>query len=247
MSHRLLVLDILDHPSFSFRHDYEEVLYRLRPPSLDIVITDPIGTDLLRRLDPRDYIGIVVSGSFTPYSTDVGWLRDLRAFIECVREHGRIPLLGICMAHELIADMYGGEVCLNPAGSELGTRSFQLTGHGRSSPLFRRFPSRFKLQAAHSHDVTRLPVGAVPLAGNERTPYQALQYENLYGVQFHVDITAETLRRWIRANLPSEAMVAAGSLHDVTDYERWLQMEISNTAERDRFFTNFLELCYVGI
>jgi GMP synthase (glutamine-hydrolysing) len=243
MKERVLVLDILDHPTFSFREDYVEVLERAARPSTEVVVLEPIADGGFADLDPADYIGVIVSGSFTSYSTPVPWMGELRAFIERARDYGRIPLLGVCMVHELMADMYGGEVALHPDGSELGTRQFHLTDEGRKSPLFAGFPPTFAMQSAHRHDVVRVPRETTVLAFNDRCPYQAFRYQNLFGVQFHVDVPADTLRGWIRTNLDADALISQGRIQRREDYEPWLD-HIHDTPERQLFFANFVNLCY---
>ncbi len=240
---RLLVIYVLDHPRFSFIDDYCDVLERVLPDDVDLEIIDAIEHDVLGSLDPEDYLGIVVSGSFTKYSTDVGWLHDLRAFIERVRVHGTVPLLGVCMAHELIADMYGGEVKLNPHGSEIGTVELRLTKQGRRSPLFAGFTPAFHLQAAHRHDVLRAPPDAEVLAANERSPCQALRLENLYGVQSHLDISAETLRRYLRTEGGAQTLTALGRIATPEQLEDFLASEIRETDDRERCFANFVAIC----
>ncbi|MDO8561518.1 MAG: type 1 glutamine amidotransferase [bacterium] len=100
-----------------------------------------------------------------------------------------IPLLGICYGHQLIANMYGGQVVNDKEQNKFGAFETVLTGEGKRDRLFSVLPPRFFAQYAHKDSVTVLPLGATLLAGGERCRFSALRYgKKTYTVQFHPEV-----------------------------------------------------------
>lgn len=111
----------------------------------------------------------------------LGWIR------EAVERE--MPLLGVCYGHQAVAAALGGRVERHPAGWELGTVEVELTDEGRTDPLFEGFPTRFLVQTTHEDQVVALPPGAVLLARNDHSPYQALAVGgSCRTVQFHPEV-----------------------------------------------------------
>ncbi len=101
----------------------------------------------------------------------------------------KIPLLGICYGHQLIANMYGGEVGNDNEQSKFGSHDVHLTDEGRRDTLFKNFPESFVAQYAHNDSVTKLPEGATLLAGSHGCRFSALRYGvSAYTTQFHPEV-----------------------------------------------------------
>jgi GMP synthase (glutamine-hydrolysing) len=125
----------------------------------------------------------------------------------------RIPVLGICYGHQLLAYALGGTVENNPNGREYGTAQLKLTPEAKDDPLFHGLPNPLKVQESHTQSVRILPPGAALLAGNEKDPCQAfVMNENAWGVQFHPEFDAEIVRAYIRVN--REALAKEGQNPD---------------------------------
>ncbi len=102
----------------------------------------------------------------------------------------KIPLLGICYGHQLIANMYGGEVRNDKGQSKFGSYEVQLTDEGKRDILFKNLPESFVTQYAHNDSVTKLPEGATLLASSHGCHFSALRYgTSAYSVQFHPEVT----------------------------------------------------------
>ncbi len=70
------------------------------------------------------------------------WLVDEKAFIrKAVKEIG-LPYLGLCLGHQLLAEVLGGEVGKS-AVPEIGVLDVQLTEAGATGVLFDGLPERF--------------------------------------------------------------------------------------------------------
>ena len=101
-----------------------------------------------------------------------------------------VPLLGICYGHQLIANMYGGQVDNDKEQSKFGSYEVQLTDAGKSDLLFKNMPESFIAQYAHNDSVTKLPQGATLLASAKGCRFSALRYgKAAYTTQFHPEVT----------------------------------------------------------
>jgi GMP synthase-like glutamine amidotransferase len=70
-----------------------------------------------------------------------------------------------------------------------------LTGEARSDPVFGEAPHELVTLQWHG-DTFELPDGAVRLASSPAYANQAFRFERAYGVQFHLEVSAEMAREW---------------------------------------------------
>ncbi|HEY3765573.1 MAG TPA: aminodeoxychorismate/anthranilate synthase component II [Gaiellales bacterium] len=120
---------------------------------------------------------VVSPGPGTP--ADAGVSADLIA-----RAASRIPVLGVCLGHQVIVELYGGAV--GRAGQIVHGKPDQVSHDG--SPLYAGIPSPFEAGRYHS----LAAVGAVPavLEVTARTPdgeVMGVRHREhaVHGVQFH--------------------------------------------------------------
>ena len=106
-----------------------------------------------------------------------------------------LPVLGVCLGAQLIAKTLGARVYRNPS-SEIGWAPVYFTEAAKGDPLFSGFSSPTTF--FHWHGETfDLPAGAEWLAYSELCRNQAFRYgTNVYGVQFHPEITPEMIVDW---------------------------------------------------
>ena len=120
------------------------------------------------------------------------WLRDELAWLRERLDAG-VPVLGLCLGAQLLATALGGTVTrTNP---EIGWTAVELTDAGRQDPVIGALPSRFEACQWHSWQFS-LPGGAELLA-TSRAGVQAFGHGASRGVQFHPEVDAATLGRWI--------------------------------------------------
>ena len=167
----ILVLDNYDSFTYNLVQYFGEL-----GAELQIVRNDQIRIADIERLAPEKLI--VSPGPCTP--RDAGISNDvIRAFAE------RIPILGVCLGHQCIAEVYGGEV----------VRADRLM-HGKTSPIlhkgrgvFKGLPSPFEATRYHSLIVKResLPGILEVTAETAEGEVMGLQHKTLpvHGVQFH--------------------------------------------------------------
>jgi GMP synthase-like glutamine amidotransferase len=108
------------------------------------------------------------------------------------------PYLGVCLGHQLLAAALGGRVSL-AAESEVGPCPVRLTAAARGDALLEGLASPLTSFQWHSAEVKTLPPEAVVLAETEACHIQAFRFGRCaYGLQFHAEITAETVADWQR-------------------------------------------------
>jgi len=156
---------------------YNLVAY-FRELGCDIVIesADRINPD---ELDMRGVHGIIISPG-------PGKPEDAKVPLQIVRDFGaQIPILGVCLGHQILAHAFGGTVCK-------GTRPM----HGKVTPithigerLFKDLPPKLSVTRYHSlvalertvtdhfHIDAHAADGAVMAVSHKEHP--------LYGIQFH--------------------------------------------------------------
>jgi para-aminobenzoate synthetase component 2 len=169
MTVRILVVDNYD----SFVFNLAQYLAQL---GADVAVrrNDEVSADAV-----TDYDGVLLSpGPGTP--ADSGVCRQI------VAEFGsRIPILGVCLGHQAIAEVYGGVVERAPELLHGKTSVIEHDGEG----VFRGIPSPFTATRYHSLAVDPRSVPAC-LQVSARTPSGVImglrhRSDPVEGVQFH--------------------------------------------------------------
>ena len=145
--------------------------------------------------DWRRFDAIVAMGgpmSVNDEST-LPWLADEKRLIADAVRAGT-PYWGVCLGVQLLASSLGARVYPGPE-PEVGILPVELTLDGLVDPVFEALPHEVLTLQWHG-DTFDLPHDAVRLAGSAAYPNQAFRYEKAYGVQFHLEVSAEMAREW---------------------------------------------------
>lgn len=134
---------------------------------------------------------IVMGGPMNIYQhRDHPWLLEEKRFLRACIDQG-IPLLGVCLGAQLLADTLGARVFQN-THREIGWLPVEPT------PEIRRlFPSLAGAPTVlHWHgDTFELPQGAIRVAASEACPEQGFYLPGVcLGLQFHVESTPDSVR-----------------------------------------------------
>jgi GMP synthase (glutamine-hydrolysing) len=167
-----------------------------------------------------DIAGIVITGSPAMVTDFEPWTRIAADYLR-VAVQKRLPVLGICYGHQLLAQACGGHVGYHPRGREIGTVDIHLTALAGDDPLLQGMPETFCGHTTHSQTVLTLPPHAQLLAASAHDPHQCFRLgEQAWGVQFHPEFTARVMRRYILERwdeLEQEGLNADGILQQVRE------------------------------
>lgn len=157
-----------------------------------------VDVDLRARPDlpaPSSIAGAIVTGSAASVTDREDWTVRGEAYLRRLAD-ARVPVLGICYGHQMLASAFGGEVTKNPRGREIGTVDLNVV---RADALFCR-PGTVRVNETHVDSVARLPPGASVLGRTALDDFAAIRFrEHVWGVQFHPEIDAWVMRRYVEA------------------------------------------------
>ena len=154
-----------------------------KTPEIRKMLDEYVDCDVVPLLDidierTNQYDGIVLSGApillteekTDHYIRDTAWIKEIK-----------IPILGICFGHQLIALQYGGFI-----KKMKEDRDFQDIEIFEESPLFIRLPQIIQMQEDHC-EFASIPQSFKLLASSDNCFNEAMQHNerNIYGVQFH--------------------------------------------------------------
>jgi GMP synthase (glutamine-hydrolysing) len=142
-------------PSLAARRgDFEDWI--LAGMGVDIKRTAIVDVRNGASLPPYKHIsGVVITGSHAMVTEHRDWSERTALWLRGAFER-KIPTLGICYGHHLLAYALGGEVGDFSNGLEAGTVDVHLNRAVQDDPLFAGFPS--PMQGVHGAP----PIGAAP-------------------------------------------------------------------------------------
>jgi GMP synthase (glutamine-hydrolysing) len=164
--------------------------------------------------------GVVITGSHFMVTEHRDWSEYAAKWLPGAVER-RIPILGICYGHQLLAYSLGGKVADNPKGLEFGTIEVNLHDMALADPLFHGIDNPLRVHACHTQSVLDLPPHAEALASSEMDRHQAfIVGECAWGVQFHPEFDAAIMSEYIdhyRQTLSEEGVDPDKALSNVAD------------------------------
>ena len=187
--------------------------------------------------DLSSYDVVILSGGEYPPSQfdTVAFLQEERDRVVAAIDGG-VPVLGICLGHQLLAHWLGGRV-ESSSKFEVGWLELTINENGLSDPLLEGVDRQFYAFLWHGDQIAELPPGAENLASSDLCPIQMFRYRDLpvWGVQFNPQYDAALAESvllgasWL-ADIGVDAAEMAGRGHQVDD------------GTQDRIFSNFFDV-----
>ena len=181
-------IHVLQHVPFEGLAAIDPILNRL---DADIVPVHLFDGDKAPPADATDAV-IVLGG---PMSVDddpiYPWLGDEKRFLRDIIARN-VPLLGICLGAQLIADALGAEVRKNPE-PEIGWFPISKLPGADSTAIGRALPDQMTVFHWHG-DTFGIPDGAIPLYQSQACRNQGFGIGNrIVGLQFHFEMTPDAV------------------------------------------------------
>jgi GMP synthase (glutamine-hydrolysing) len=199
--------------------------------------------------DWRSFDAIVAMGGPMGANDEAAlpWLaREKQQLAEAVG--AGVPYWGVCLGAQLLAASLGARVYRGER-PEIGIYGdVELTPAARRDPVFARAPQRIVTLQWHG-DTFELPLGARLLASSPAYANQAFAWRRAYGLQFHLEASAELASTWLEVPAYAEEIAhvlgpgaleeLAGRLEELHDapalarelFASWIENVVSVAAE----------------
>lgn len=246
MRERLPFLFIQCRPDGDIARDEKETIAQVT----GLTVGDSLRTHLLLAepdLDPvhdldikNNYSGLIISGS--PFGAEIQ--RDL-AKPEHLHLHARLstlvrylldndfPTLGLCYGLQMLA-LASGTALTGLTAEDLQAVEVTLTEEGQQDPVTGQLDPVIRGFTGHGDSLAELPEGATLLGSGKHCRYQLLRLQNnLYGTQFHPEITTAGMQ--IRIDQYGDAYYAAAEREAVI--ARCMSQDVTSSHQLLSAFT----------
>ncbi|RAP51749.1 MAG: GMP synthase [Methanosphaera sp. rholeuAM270] len=138
------------------------------------LVSNETSLDEIRNMNPE---GIILGGG--PSIERIGNCEEIIKEIN-------VPILGICLGHQIIANVFGGK-----------TKSAEIESYAqidlkinRQVGIFNEIGESLKVWASHKDEVIELPENFEILASSDKCAIEAMKHaeKEIYGIQFHPEV-----------------------------------------------------------
>ncbi|KZS87381.1 class I glutamine amidotransferase-like protein [Sistotremastrum niveocremeum HHB9708] len=170
------------------------------------------GYDVVHKMEYPDldqYEALVLTGSSASAYEPLEWITKLVNFMtDVVKSRPHLPIVALCLGHQIMARALGGSVAPNNGHWELGVYEMELNEVGRE---FFGVPV-LKLQQVHRDHVPSLPpypniklLGSTPLTPIHGfiVPREDASSTHIFTLQGHPEFTASIVQHIVHARGPN--------------------------------------------
>src|SRR5258705_13526781 len=128
---------------------------------------------------------ILITGSSAGVYDAFDWIAPLEGFVRIAHDK-KVPMVGVCFGHQLIAQALGGTACKSEKGWGLGRHIYDVApGNGVIEG------TRIALACSHQDQVITPPAGARTILSSDFTPHAGLLYagDTTLSVQAHPEFS----------------------------------------------------------
>lgn len=126
--------------------------------------------------------GWLITGSRHGVYDQLEWMAPLQDFVRELAAE-KIPLIGVCFGHQIIAQALGGEVVKSDKGWGVGVHDYRID---RVHSWMQTGSRQAKMYAFHQDQVVKLPETAEVFLSSDFCPYAGLSYgDSIISVQAH--------------------------------------------------------------
>ncbi|MDR0911214.1 MAG: GMP synthase subunit A [Methanobrevibacter sp.] len=131
----------------------------------------------LEEILEKDPIGIILGGG-----PDIDGVGNSEEYINNLD----LPILGICLGHQLLAKSFGGKIA-TADNESYATIEINIDS---DDAIFKDLGDEMEVYASHKDEVTSLPCDFNPLASSNICEYEAIKHKDkpFYGIQFHPEV-----------------------------------------------------------
>ncbi len=165
------------------------ILKWVRDKGFDVNFTQFFKADVPPSVNDFDFL-VIMGGPMGVYDP-IPWFEEEERIIREAIDSGK-KVLGVCLGAQLIAKALGARVYKNTF-KEIGWFDVRLSKVALSSDYFNGLGPVIKPFHWHG-DTFDIPGGFTPVGSSEATKNQGFFGKNVLALQFHLEVTAESLK-----------------------------------------------------